>query len=73
MHVNLKAQVVWDVIEQCDIEECKDRMALAAIYQVIPKDILLMLVEKDSAKAAWETLQTMHVSVEHVKEAKMHS
>ena len=30
-----------------------------------------MLVEKDSTKATWETLQTMHVDVERVKEAKV--
>ena len=30
-----------------------------------------MLAEKDSVKAAWETLQTMHVGVECVKEAKV--
>ena len=42
----------------------KDRMALVAICQAVSKDILLML-------AAWETLQTMHVGVERVKEAKV--
>ena len=46
-------------------------MTLAAIYQKIPEDILLMLAEKDSTKAAWETLQTMHVGVERVKEANV--
>ena len=34
MRVNLKAQDVWDAIEHDDeIEECKDRMTLAVIYQ----------------------------------------
>ncbi|XP_023520278.1 uncharacterized protein LOC111783586 [Cucurbita pepo subsp. pepo] len=42
----------------------KDRMALVAICQAVSEDILLML-------AAWETLQTMHVGVERVKEAKV--
>ena len=32
-----------------------------------------MLGETDSTKAAWEMLQTMHVSVECVKEAKAHT
>ena len=60
-------QGVWKAIEHGDeIEESKDRMALAAIYQAVPKGVL-MLEEKDSAKAAWETLQTMNVSVERVK------
>ena len=62
---------MWDAIEHGNIEERKDRMTLAAIYQKIPEDILLMLAEKDSTKAAWETLQTMHVGVERVKEANV--
>ena len=42
---------MWDAIEHGDVEERKDRMALTAIYQAISKDVLLMLVEKGSAKA----------------------
>ena len=62
---------MWEAIEHGDVEERKDRMALAAIYQIVLEDVLLMLVEKDSANAAWETLQTMHVGVERVKEANL--
>ena len=32
-----------------------------------------MLGEKDSTKATWETLQTIYVDVERVKEAKAHT
>ena len=46
-------------------------MALVVIYQAISKDIHLMLAKKNLAKAAWETLQTMHVGVKCVKEAKV--
>ena len=46
-------------------------MALAAIYQSVSEDVLLMLAEKDSTKVAWEMLQTMHVGVGYVKEAKV--
>ena len=52
MPVNLQAQGVWDAVEHDDVEEHKDRMTLAAIYQVVSNDVLLMLAEKDSAKAA---------------------
>ncbi|XP_047326713.1 uncharacterized protein LOC124930411 [Impatiens glandulifera] len=51
-----------------DVDEQMDRMALAAIYQSLPEDVLLMVAEKDSAKLAWETLKTMHDGVERVKE-----
>ncbi|XP_020596269.1 uncharacterized protein LOC110036216 [Phalaenopsis equestris] len=71
MRVNLQAQGVWEAVEQDEVEECKDRMTLAAIYQALPEDVLLIVAEKDSAKLAWETLKTMHVGVERVKEAKV--
>ena len=60
--VNLQAQDVWDAIKHNDdVEDRKDKMTLATINQVVSEDILLMLVEKDSAKAVLDTLQTIHV------------
>ncbi|XP_023767822.1 uncharacterized protein LOC111916382 [Lactuca sativa] len=70
MRVNLQAQGVWEVIKNAKTDERKDRMALAAIYQAIPEDILLMLAEKYTTKEAWETLNMMHMGADRVKEAK---
>lgn len=41
------------------VEGRKDKMEMAAIYQGIAEDLLLSLVEKQSAKEAWETMKTM--------------
>ncbi|XP_047340282.1 uncharacterized protein LOC124943870 [Impatiens glandulifera] len=54
-----------------DVDEHMDRVTLAAIYQALPEDVFLMVAEKDSIKLAWETLKTMHVGVERVKDAKV--
>ena len=63
---------MWDVIEHgVNIEERKDRMTLTLIYQAIPEEFRLMFSNKGSTKAVWETLQTTHVSVERLKEAKV--
>jgi len=62
---------VWDAIKHGDVEERKDRMTLAAIFQAILKDVLVLLAEKDSIKTAWKTLQTIYVGVERVKEANV--
>ncbi|XP_047331426.1 FCS-Like Zinc finger 8-like [Impatiens glandulifera] len=67
-HVNLQAQGVWEAVMFDEVDERKDRMALATIYQALPDDVLLMVAEKDSAKLTWETLKAMHVGVERVKE-----
>lgn len=45
-------------------------MALAAIFQGVPEEILLLLAEKETAKDAWDTLKTMNVGTDRVKEAR---
>ncbi|XP_020249218.1 uncharacterized protein LOC109826605 [Asparagus officinalis] len=75
MKVYMRAQGVWDAIEPTDlndeVETRKDQMALAAIYQAISEETLLVLAEKETAKEAWEMLKTMHMGAERVKEAKI--
>ncbi|XP_020266086.1 uncharacterized protein LOC109841535 [Asparagus officinalis] len=75
MKVYIRAQGVWDAIEPTDpndeVETRKDQMALAAIYQAISEETLLVLAEKETTKEAWEMLKTMHMGAERVKEAKI--
>jgi hypothetical protein len=52
-------------------EEKKDQMALAAIYQGRPEDMLFLVSEKETAKATWEALNIMHMGAECVKDAKV--
>ena len=56
MKVFMQAQGVWNAMEPTDvkavIEEKTDKIALAMIYQGIPEEILLSVVEKKSAKEA---------------------
>ncbi|GJR90263.1 zinc finger, CCHC-type containing protein, partial [Tanacetum coccineum] len=63
--------MLQDATQREGVKERQDRMALAAIYQAIPEVVLLMLADKDTAKEAWETLYTMHMGAERVKEAKV--
>ncbi|XP_022925331.1 uncharacterized protein LOC111432621 [Cucurbita moschata] len=74
MKVYLRAQGVWDAIESTEsldsLDERNDQMALAAIYQAIPEEMLFLLAEKETAKEAWQMLKTIHVGAERVKEAK---
>ncbi|XP_063945046.1 uncharacterized protein LOC135151491 [Daucus carota subsp. sativus] len=75
MKVFMKAQGVWGAIEQKDpkvaVDERTVQMALAAIYQGVPEDILLTIADKETAKEAWEAIKTMCMGVERVKEAKV--
>ncbi|XP_074339830.1 uncharacterized protein LOC141677690 [Apium graveolens] len=75
MKVFMKAQGVWGAIEQTDpkaiIDDKMVQVALAAIYQGVPEDVLLTIAEKETATEAWETIETMCMGAERVKEAKV--
>lgn len=54
MKVFMEAQGGWEAVDQSDpkfaVETKVDMMALAAIYQDIPQDVLLSITEKQTAK-----------------------
>lgn len=71
MKVLMQAQDLWDAVEPKDpnvpVELRKDKMAMAAIYQAIPEELLLSLGEKQSAKEVWDALKTMCTGTDGVK------
>lgn len=75
MKVYMKAHGIWVAIEPTDpkatIEDKTDKMALAAIYQGIPEDILLSVADKETAKEAWEAVKTMCLGADRVKKARI--
>ncbi|GJU61826.1 ribonuclease H-like domain, reverse transcriptase, RNA-dependent DNA polymerase [Tanacetum coccineum] len=75
MKVFMQAQGVWEAVEPKktgDAVDVKmDKMALAAIYQGIPEDILLSLAEKETTKETWTTLKTMYMGADRVKTARV--
>lgn len=75
MKVFMKAQGVWGAIEQktprAAVDERTVQMALAAIYQGVPEDVLLAIAEKETAKEVWEAIKTMCMGVERVQEARV--
>lgn len=75
MRVYMQAQGVWSAVENTDpkivIEDKTDKVALAAIYQGIPEDILLSVSEKKTAKEAWEAVKTMCLGADKVKKARI--
>ncbi|KAL4589803.1 hypothetical protein LXL04_002713 [Taraxacum kok-saghyz] len=69
------AQGVWDAVEPKNLREVvdvrRDKMAMAAIYQGLPEELLLSLAEKETAKEAWKTLKVMYMGAERVRTAKV--
>lgn len=54
MWVYMQAHGVWDAVEprtsNTTVDTKKDKMALAAIYQGIPEDLLMSMAEKKKPK-----------------------
>jgi hypothetical protein len=61
---------LWDTVELGDADDHQDRSALAALLRAIPPDLVRTLATKDCAKTAWESLKTMRMGCERVREAK---
>ncbi|KAF2311881.1 hypothetical protein GH714_027113 [Hevea brasiliensis] len=71
MEVFMIAQGVWEPIEsEGPVDQRKDKMALAAIYQGIGEDTLLQLGAKKTAKEAWNMLKIKNQGAEKVKEVR---
>ncbi|KAL8132026.1 hypothetical protein AgCh_007784 [Apium graveolens] len=74
MRVFMQAHGIWEAVESTGAkatDDKVDKMALAAIYQGIPEDVLLSIVEKNNAKEAWEAVKIMCLCVDRVKKAKI--
>ncbi|XP_071678140.1 uncharacterized protein [Lolium perenne] len=80
MEVAMEAAEIWEAVDpggddyvMGGAKYMKDRKALTAIYSVVTKDVMQHLVEKKSAKDAWETIKTLHQGHIRVREAHLQS
>ncbi|XP_074342765.1 uncharacterized protein LOC141680436 [Apium graveolens] len=76
MKVYMQAHEVWEGVSPKDpktteVDDKIDKIALAAIYQGIPEDVLLSLADKGTAKEAWEAIKVLRQGAETVKTAKV--
>lgn len=73
MMVFMQAHGVCEAVEPSDpkaaIDEKKDKIALAMIYQGIPEEMLLSFEAKKTSKKACDTLKMMCQGAERVKAA----
>jgi len=70
MKVMLRPRGLWEVVNFDDIPEHEDLMAMEAISKSVPADMVVMMTNKGSAKAAWDDIKTANVSVERIHRAK---
>jgi len=65
---NLEAMYLWDAIESDKVERRCDRLALGAMIRGVSPEMHSMLLNKKSAKEAWEAIKSMRLGAERVKE-----
>lgn len=71
MKILLKVHEVWDIIETEAVDDKKNNMAMALLFQSIPEILILQVGELNTSKKVWEAIKTRHVGAERVKEARL--
>lgn len=69
MQVNLQAQGLWEAMEPGTDNFRDDRNALAALLRAVPPEMQAGLARKASAAEAWDSIKSVRVGAERVKEA----
>ena len=64
---------MWKAMETGDVEYEEDRLAMEAILRSVPAEMVLTLGAKETAKEAWDTIKTLRIGVERVRESKAHT
>ena len=71
MKVLLRVHKVWESIEPRTNDEEKKDIAIALLFQSIPKNLILQVGEVDSSKEIWETVKSRNLGAERIKEARL--
>jgi len=70
MKVMLKARCLWAAVTVGAADEEDNQSAMEAILKSVPTEYVVMLGAKNSAKEAWESLETMRLGGNRVRKAK---
>lgn len=71
MKVKLEARGIWDAIKFGGDDFHEDWMALEAILQAVPAEMVAGLAVKRTAKEAWEAIRAMRVGPDRVQKGKV--
>jgi hypothetical protein len=64
-----EARGLWAVVDPVGADFQLDRMALDAICNVVPAEMITALAMKDSASEVWESIRMMRVGDERIQKA----
>jgi hypothetical protein len=67
MKVNLRARMLWDVIEHGGADIHEEMMALDALCSVVPSEMVSSIADKLTTKEAWKTIADLRVGDDRMK------
>ncbi|XP_076907330.1 uncharacterized protein LOC143563737 [Bidens hawaiensis] len=70
MKVLLNVHKAWNSIDPGAIDDDKNNIAIALIYQSIPEATIMQVGNLDSAKEIWNAIKTRNLGADRVKEDK---
>ncbi|KAD1384633.1 hypothetical protein E3N88_42909 [Mikania micrantha] len=67
-----KVHGVWEAIDPgVDIDQKKNSLAIAYLYQAIPEELVLQVAHFDQAKQVWDALKARFVGADRVQQARL--
>jgi hypothetical protein len=67
MKVKLQARQLWEAVEFGDVEFHEDPLVLDTLLASVPPEMVSSLVDKSTAKDAWDSIVASRVSIDHVR------
>ncbi|GKB95148.1 hypothetical protein Tco_0981285 [Tanacetum coccineum] len=58
-------------LETTQVDNKKDKTAIAFLYQALPEEQLLQITKHKTAKAIWDALKTRHIGEQIVQQARL--
>jgi hypothetical protein len=72
MQINYEAMEIWEVIDPGTIvKRSQDRQTMGTLMRFVPKEMWGTLGAKKTVKEAWETVKTMRIKADWVKEVNV--
>jgi len=71
MKLRMQARDLWDAIEGGPVQFRDDRRALEVIVGAVPKEMGIPLLDKATAKEAWDAIAATRIGVDRVRRATL--
>ena len=67
MKIELQARRLWEAIEPGNVEPHDDCMALDALTNAVPAEMVSSILGKASARDVWDSIKTAWISDERIR------